>query len=41
MGIYQCSQAVGSMMSGALAISVVKTMDGKGGLAAWRWLFIG
>ncbi|TLD20761.1 hypothetical protein PspLS_08362 [Pyricularia sp. CBS 133598] len=40
MGIYQCSQAVGSMMSGALAISVVKTMDGKGGLAAWRWLFI-
>ncbi|KAI6379114.1 hypothetical protein MCOR25_002094 [Pyricularia grisea] len=27
MGIYQCSQAVGSMMSGALAISVVHTMD--------------
>ncbi|GME35087.1 putative transporter SEO1 [Neofusicoccum parvum] len=40
MGFYHSCQAMGSMMSSGLAAAIVKTLDGHGGLAGWRWLFI-
>ncbi|RDW61347.1 putative major facilitator superfamily permease-5 [Coleophoma crateriformis] len=40
MGFYHSCQALGSMMSGAIQVAVIKTLDGRGGLAGWRWLFI-
>ncbi|OJD33680.1 major facilitator superfamily transporter [Diplodia corticola] len=40
MGFYHSCQAVGSMMSGALQAAIMSTMDGSGGLAGWRWLFV-
>ncbi|PVH72913.1 putative allantoate permease [Cadophora sp. DSE1049] len=40
MGFYHSCQAVGSMMSGALQVAVINTLEGKNGLAGWRWLFI-
>jgi sugar phosphate permease len=40
MGFYHSCQAMGSMMSGALQVAVINTLDGSHGLAGWRWLFI-
>lgn len=40
MGFYHSCQAVGSMMSGAMQAAITSTMDGRYGLAGWRWLFI-
>ncbi|RFU24354.1 hypothetical protein B7463_g11988, partial [Scytalidium lignicola] len=40
MGFYQSCQAVGSMMSGALQAAITNTLDGRHGLAGWRWLFV-
>jgi hypothetical protein len=28
------------MMSGALQVAILNTLDGKLGLAGWRWLFV-
>ena len=28
------------MLSGALAVAIMNTLDGKNGIAGWRWLFI-
>lgn len=36
MGFYHSCQAVGSMMSGALQVAVINTLEGKNGLAGWR-----
>ncbi|KAJ5760323.1 Major facilitator superfamily domain general substrate transporter [Penicillium odoratum] len=40
MGFYHSCQAVGQMMSGALQAAITDTLDGRGGLAGWRWLFV-
>ncbi|KAH6975212.1 major facilitator superfamily domain-containing protein [Ilyonectria sp. MPI-CAGE-AT-0026] len=40
MGFYHSARAVGGMMSGALQVAILKTLDGKNGLEGWRWLFI-
>lgn len=40
MGFYHSCQALGSMVSGALATAILDTVDGAHGLAGWRWLFI-
>lgn len=40
MGFYHSCQAIGGMMSGALQAAIMKTMNGSGGLAGWRWLFV-
>lgn len=40
MGFYHSCQAVGSMVSGALQAAIMGSMDGRHGLAGWRWLFL-
>ncbi|KAI0602370.1 major facilitator superfamily transporter [Biscogniauxia sp. FL1348] len=40
MGFYHSCQAVGSMMSGALQVAILDTLQGTAGLAGWRWLFV-
>ncbi|KAK3952817.1 MFS general substrate transporter [Pseudoneurospora amorphoporcata] len=40
MGFYHSCQALGSMMSGALQVAVLESLEGKWGLRGWRWLFI-
>ncbi|KAK0640733.1 major facilitator superfamily domain-containing protein [Cercophora newfieldiana] len=40
MGFYHSCQAVGSMMSGALQVAILNTLEGKLGLRGWRWLFV-
>lgn len=40
MGFYHSCQALGSMMSGALQVAVINTLEGSHGLAGWRWLFV-
>ncbi|KAJ5184178.1 hypothetical protein N7492_001794 [Penicillium capsulatum] len=40
MGFYHSCQAVGQMMSGALQAAISDTLNGHGGLAGWRWLFV-
>ncbi|KAH8894640.1 retrograde regulation protein 2 [Thozetella sp. PMI_491] len=40
MGFYHSCQAIGSMMSGALQAAIMGSMDGRFGLAGWRWLFV-
>ncbi|KAK4183189.1 putative transporter [Podospora australis] len=40
MGFYHSCQALGSMMSGALQVAILDTLEGKLGLRGWRWLFI-
>ncbi|KAK3693168.1 MFS general substrate transporter [Podospora appendiculata] len=40
MGFYHSCQAVGSMISGALQVAILETLDGSLGLRGWRWLFI-
>ncbi|KAL1696798.1 major facilitator superfamily domain-containing protein [Schizophyllum commune] len=40
MGFYHSCQAIGSMMSNALQTAMHETLDGKAGLAGWRWMFI-
>ncbi|KAK4442376.1 major facilitator superfamily domain-containing protein [Podospora aff. communis PSN243] len=40
MGVYHSCQAVGSMMSGALQVAILNTLEGKLGLRGWRWLFV-
>jgi len=36
MGFYHSCQAIGSMMSGALQVAILDTLDGRTGLAGWR-----
>ncbi|KAK3315844.1 retrograde regulation protein 2 [Apodospora peruviana] len=40
MGFYHSCQALGQMMSGALQVAILETLDGKFGLKGWRWLFV-
>ncbi|KXT05010.1 hypothetical protein AC578_10272 [Pseudocercospora eumusae] len=40
MGFYHSCQAIGNMLSGAMQAAIMSTMDGRNGLAGWRWLFI-
>lgn len=40
MGFYHSCQAIGYMMSGALQVALLNTLDGTHGLPGWRWLFI-
>lgn len=40
MGFYHSCQALGSMLSGALQVAVINTLEGSHGLAGWRWLFV-
>lgn len=40
MGFYHSCQSIGSMMSGALQTAMLNTLDGRHGIAGWRWLFI-
>ncbi|KAF5007578.1 hypothetical protein FDECE_6109 [Fusarium decemcellulare] len=40
MGFYHSARAVGGMMSGALQVAILNTLDGRSGLPGWRWLFI-
>jgi len=39
-GIFYISTGLGTMTTGFLASGVVKHLDGRNGLAGWRWLFI-
>ncbi|KAJ5362363.1 Major facilitator superfamily domain general substrate transporter [Penicillium brevicompactum] len=39
-GLFVMSGVLGQMFSGYLQAALFKGMDGKGGLSAWRWLFI-
>lgn len=38
--IFACAAYVGTMISGYLQSAVLAGLDGKNGLAAWRWVFI-
>lgn len=38
--IFQASSSAAQLFSGYLQAALYKGMDGTGGLAAWRWLFI-
>ncbi|KAJ6612708.1 retrograde regulation protein 2 [Mycena sp. CBHHK59/15] len=40
MGFYHSCQAIGGMMANALQTAMHTTMDGRAGLAGWRWMFI-
>ncbi|KAK3350271.1 major facilitator superfamily domain-containing protein [Lasiosphaeria hispida] len=40
MGFYHSCQALGSMVSGALQVAILETLEGKLGLRGWRWLFV-
>ncbi|KAF9264491.1 MFS general substrate transporter [Marasmius fiardii PR-910] len=40
MGFYHSCQAIGAMMANALQTAVHQTLDGKNGLAGWRWMFV-
>lgn len=40
IGFYHSCQAIGSMMSNALQSAIHSSMEGKAGLAGWRWLFV-
>ncbi|KAJ7104469.1 major facilitator superfamily domain-containing protein [Mycena belliarum] len=40
MGFYHSCQAIGGMMANALQTAMHTKMNGKGGLAGWRWMFI-
>ncbi|KAH8896357.1 major facilitator superfamily transporter [Thozetella sp. PMI_491] len=40
MGFYHSCQAIGSMMSGAIQVGIMSTLNGSHGIAGWRWLFI-
>ena len=38
--LFVISSILGQMFSGYLQAALFSGMNGKGGLAAWRWLFI-
>lgn len=38
--IFACAAYVGTMISGYLQSAVLAGLNGTGGLAAWRWVFI-
>ncbi|KAK9472484.1 major facilitator superfamily domain-containing protein [Dipodascopsis tothii] len=40
MAVYDLSTAVGTMCSGFIQSGVYATLNGRGGIEAWRWLFI-
>lgn len=40
MGFYHSCQGIGGMLSGALQVAIINTLEGAGGIAGWRWLFI-
>lgn len=38
MGFYHSCQALGSMMSGALQVAILETLEGTWGLRGWRYV---
>lgn len=38
MGFYHSCQGIGSMLSGALQVAIIETLDGSAGLAGWRYV---
>ncbi|KAL0572107.1 hypothetical protein V5O48_009860 [Marasmius crinis-equi] len=40
MGFYHSCQAIGGLMANALQTAVHETLNGRNGLAGWRWMFI-
>ncbi|KAJ5127926.1 hypothetical protein N7448_008705 [Penicillium atrosanguineum] len=40
MGFYHSCQGMGTLFAGFMQASISSTMDGTGGLAGWRWLFV-
>lgn len=40
IGFYHSCQAIGSMVSGALQVAILESLEGKLGLRGWRWLFV-
>lgn len=40
IGFYHSAQAMGGLLAGALQSAIFKTLDGRAGLAGWRWAFI-
>ncbi|KAK4209210.1 major facilitator superfamily domain-containing protein [Rhypophila decipiens] len=40
MAIYHSARECGAMMSGALQVAILHTLDGAKGIAGWRWLFV-
>nr|QFR37121.1 MFS transporter [Cyberlindnera americana] len=38
--VFTCSGLLGSIFSGFMQAAIYNNMDGKNGLAGWRWLFI-
>ncbi|KAI0479066.1 major facilitator superfamily transporter [Xylariaceae sp. FL0804] len=40
MGFYHSCQALGSMMSGALQVAILRTLPDHSAVAGWRWLFV-
>ncbi|ORY29825.1 major facilitator superfamily domain-containing protein [Naematelia encephala] len=40
IGFFQSSQYVGSMMSSGLQAAIYRGLNGTGGIAGWRWMFI-
>ncbi|KAK3318729.1 major facilitator superfamily transporter [Apodospora peruviana] len=40
MAFYHSARECGGMMSGALQVAILHTLDGARGIAGWRWLFI-
>ena len=37
MGIYHSARSVGGMMSGALQVAILNTLDGSRGITGWRY----
>lgn len=40
MGFYHSCQGMGTLFAGFMQASISSTLDGNGGLAGWRWLFV-
>ncbi|KAJ5194657.1 uncharacterized protein N7498_008095 [Penicillium cinerascens] len=40
MGFYHSCQGMGTLFAGFMQASISSTMNGSGGLAGWRWLFV-
>jgi len=40
IGFYHSCQSLGNMMAGALQAAIYTSLDGRNGLAGWRWMFI-
>ncbi|KAK4688214.1 MFS transporter, ACS family, pantothenate transporter, partial [Tremellales sp. Uapishka_1] len=40
IGFYHSCQTIGAMMASALQAAIQKGLDGHGGIAGWRWMFV-